>query len=281
MHNKQSPYFFLLNEFIFPSSPHWNDFAVMIKEFFWLCFLGVFAALSVYLWPCRIRCLCVTGRGAGTLIQPICVSAARVLPWNIQSPVKIDLLTWSLFPPPPHLPPPLSDQIPMELHPRRTVISHISGMTKFRAGTTAAAHSAGAQINGILLSGGARWTTPTHWLDPLIGYHMDVLTTNVALMQIDEGNLSPLSEIWFCVESSCCFFLNAKWFWLIVGESIEKYYQVSDGRMWISSTKLVALLLAIWVYCQSSGHWMTASFIILIKKSGIYKSYPWLQGPVI
>lgn len=61
--------------------------------------------------------------------------------------------------------PPLSDQIPMELHPRRTVISHISGMTKFRAGTTAAAHSASAQINGILLSGGWECTMDhTHTL---------------------------------------------------------------------------------------------------------------------
>lgn len=46
---------------------------------------------------CTIQCMFVTGHGCWPLIYLICVSAARLPTWNIQGPVKIDLLIWSLF----------------------------------------------------------------------------------------------------------------------------------------------------------------------------------------
>lgn len=47
-HNRQSPYFFFPEWIYFSSSPRWNDFAVMIKEFFWLCFLGGVSLHSLF-----------------------------------------------------------------------------------------------------------------------------------------------------------------------------------------------------------------------------------------
>ena len=51
--------------------------------------------------------------------------------------------------------------------------------------------TAQAQINEILL--GLQWTTPTRWLDPLIGHHMDDLTTAMMSVHVERGNSDFLS----------------------------------------------------------------------------------------
>lgn len=151
--------FFFLNEFIFPLRRTEMTSLSWLRNLFGSVFWGVLPH-SLFICDHAESDVCVwLDVALGHLFSPsVCLLHES---FHEIFKVQCKLICWPEVcflpqppPPPPHpSSPPLSDQIPMELHPRRTVISHISGMTKFRAGTTAASHSAGAQINGILLSG--------------------------------------------------------------------------------------------------------------------------------
>lgn len=93
-------------------------------------FMFMFMFCFFFGWDYTTWCMFVMGWGCCYLAYS-CICCKT--PWNIQSPVKIDLVIWSLslslsFSLNPHLSRSLSpsDQIPVELPWRRILISHIS-----------------------------------------------------------------------------------------------------------------------------------------------------------
>lgn len=97
---------------------------------FMFMFMFMFFFFFFFGWDYTTWCMFVMGWGCCYLAYS-CICCKT--PWNIQSPVKIDLVIWSLslslsFSLNPHLSRSLSpsDQIPVELPRRRILISHIS-----------------------------------------------------------------------------------------------------------------------------------------------------------